>query len=275
MQEQITSAVKLRTLIKCILYWAVFTVMIFVFVLMFSSFLSKEIISYYYGLIATLAAVVCTVLVLKYEKQSFRSYGLTWEPGTFRRFFSGLGIGVLIFLGIILLLVCFSELEVIKNPTHWVPASLMIYLLIIPAAFMEELVFRSYAFIQLDRVFGLRITQWIVAIVFALYHVVQGWGIEIAFIGPGTWAFVFGLAAVWSKGIAVPTGIHVALNMMQHIMGFKGGAGDAIWVIQKNTTSLHTPIATSENIGIVSQILVLVVALFFTEYYIRKGRKKY
>ncbi len=273
MKEQITTAIKVRTLIKCMLYWVVFTGLIFVFVMAFSSFLSKVTISNYYGLIATFAALVSTVLVLRYEKQSFRAYGLLWERGTLRRSFIGLGIGVLIFLGIILLLVVFSDLEVIKNPIQWEPASLLMYLLIIPAAYMEELVFRSYAFIQLDRVFGLRITQWIVAIVFALYHVVQGWGMEIAFIGPGTWAFVFGLAAVWSKGIALPTGIHIALNMMQHIMGFKGGAGDAIWIIQKSTTSLHAPIASSEIIGIVSQLLVLVVALLLTEYYIRKVKK--
>jgi len=37
--------------------------------------------------------------------------------------------------------------------------------------------------------------------------------------GPGIWALVFGLGAAWSKGIALPTGIHVALNLSQQVVG--------------------------------------------------------
>ena len=36
--------------------------------------------------------------------------------------------------------------------------------------------------------------------------------------GPGIWALVFGLGAAWSKGIALPTDIHEALNLSQRVV---------------------------------------------------------
>lgn len=274
MQLEANRLIKFQILLKCILYWVLFMALLFLLGSLSSSFLSKPTSAKIYGLVATIAVWISILIVLKYEKRSSSAYGLVWERKTLLRFFLGLLMGTFIFSVIIFLLVGFSELEIVKNRIPWQPSALLFYMLIIPAAFMEEVAFRSYAFLELNRVFGLRITQLIVAIAFALYHIIQGWGVEIAFLGPGIWAFVFGLAAIWSKGIAVPTGIHVALNMMQHIMGLKGEEGDAIWVIQKSTSSLHSPIATSETMGIISQLLVLVVALLMTEYYIRKLRQE-
>ena len=67
--------------------------------------------------------------------------------------------------------------------------------------------------------FGLRIAQVMTSLAFVGYHIIQGWDVQTAFLGPGIWAFVFGLGAVWSKGIALPTGIHVALNLNQLVFG--------------------------------------------------------
>lgn len=135
---------------------------------------------------------------------------------------------------------------------------------------MEEIAFRAYPFLKLNRVFGLRITQFIVALVFAFYHIIQGWDIQIAFLGPAIWALVFGLAAIWSNGIALPTGIHVALNLIQQLTGIKSGAYASIWVLEHEENAPAEAIALADTVGLATQILVLISALFLTEYYLRK-----
>ena len=136
---------------------------------------------------------------------------------------------------------------------------------------MEEVAFRSYPFLKLNKVFGLRITQVIIAVSFALYHIIQGWGFQIAFLGPGIWAFVFGLAAVWSKGIAVPTGIHMALNLIQQLVGMKSGDSESIWLLTLPENISDAAMAQAETWGIITQLLVLAAAIICIEIYIRKN----
>jgi hypothetical protein len=137
---------------------------------------------------------------------------------------------------------------------------------------MEEIAFRSYPFIKLEKAFGGRFTQIIVAIAFALYHVVTGWDTRIAFLGPGIWAFVFGLAAMRSGGIAVPTGIHVALNSIQPLMGMKAGNYASLWMLDYKPGTQEAMMAKTDTIGLILQVIVLLGAIILTETYIRKRK---
>lgn len=92
-------------------------------------------------------------------------------------------------------------------------------------------------------------------------------------MGPAIWALVFGLASIWSNGIALPTGIHVALNLIQQLIGMKSGHDESIWVLKfKENTSVES-MDHLETIGLITQLLVLVFAILFTEFYIRKKLK--
>ena len=149
---------------------------------------------------------------------------------------------------------------------------MLFYLSVIPLALMEEIAFRSYPFIKLEKAFGLRIAQIIVAIAFAIYHIVTGWNTQLAFIGPGIWAFVFGLAAIHSGGIAVPTGIHVALNSVQSLVGLKTGNYTSLWIIDFKPGTPEMLMSKADTIGIILQITVLLAAIILTEIYIRKRK---
>jgi len=134
---------------------------------------------------------------------------------------------------------------------------------------MEEISFRGYPFRQLNKYFGLRKTQWTVAIAFALYHIGGGQSVSGSFLGPGVYAFVFGLAVAWSNGIALPFGIHFALNVWQPLTGMRGNA-DAVWILTEENLSPNVSLVARETMGLVMQIIVLVVALALTEYLINK-----
>ena len=90
---------------------------------------------------------------------------------------------------------------------------LLVTMPLIPLAFMEELAFRGYPLEILKNRIGIRASIFITSILFALYHLANGWTIESSFLGPAIWGLIFGLAAIYSKGIAMPTGIHYAANL--------------------------------------------------------------
>ncbi len=167
----------------------------------------------------------------------------------------------------------FTELQLVKNPERFDPLMAFGYLAIFPLAFMEEIAFRSYPFIKLNKAFRLRFTQIIAALAFALYHIIGGWDPKIAFLGPGIWAFVFGLSAIWSRGIAMPTGIHVALNVIQPLIGISGGYA-SIWTLKHKTGVSENEISKTAVVEIGVQLFILILAILMTEFYIRKIEKK-
>jgi len=257
-------------LLKAILYWTLFILLLFIGGMFIVRIFPAKWERFVYGISGTIGSFLAVWALLKLEKKSFCDYGLTWQKNTVLRFTKGLMIGTISFGFIIAILLLFTELKLTRSTTAWDPMMLFWYLAIIPLALMEEVAFRSYAFIKLHEAFGLRITQLIVAIVFALYHLVQGWNWQVAFLGPGIWALVFGLAAVWSKGIAVPAGIHVALNVMQTLFGMKEKAGDHIWSVQLSDHASAAAIEQAQSWGIITQVLVFVVAVILTEFFLRK-----
>ena len=259
-------------ILRCIFFWSLFEVLLFALAPvapMFPGMWSKLV----YGIWGALSAILITWLFLRYENRSFRAIGLVWDSGTGMRFFKGLLIGSGIFGAILLALLSLTPLQLQLNSKPFEPSALVGYLAFIPLSLMEEIAFRSYPFIKLHNRFGLRITQVIVAIVFALYHVVGGQSVWSSFLGPGIYAFVFGLAAVWSGGIAMPFGIHLALNLLQPLVGMKGGVG-SVWVLSYKNGIQVSQLAKADTIGMAMQLVVLSAAILLTEYYLHNRNEK-
>jgi membrane protease YdiL (CAAX protease family) len=226
-----------------------------------------------FGVSGTLTTILISWLFVRYEKTSLKEIGLTWQRGTVRRFFTGLLIGGALFGLMLSALLMFTPLQLQLNTKSFQPTALPGYFAFIPLSLMEEIGFRSYPFIKLNNQFGLRTTQLIVAIVFALGHVLGGQGVASSFLGPGIWAFVFGLAAVWSGGIAMPFGIHLALNLLQPLTGMRGDSG-ALWILTNKTDLAGGHMATPETVGLVMHLILLAGSLLMTEYYIRKKQER-
>lgn len=252
-------------IIRSFLFWITFILLLFA-VGFSGHFFPAKWERFIYGIGGTIAAFITTWLFLKFERKKFRDIGLEWEWGTLTRFLKGFVIGVVMFAIIILLLMAFAGMQIGVSSHDLNPGIFFWYLAIIPLALMEEVAFRSYPFLKLNNAFGLHITQFIVAIVFAMYHVIGGQDLYSSLLGAGAWAFVFGFAAAWSGGIAVPTGIHVGINLMQPLFGFKS-AYEPVWNVSfKNENA-------AEIVGVITQILILLSGIAATDYYIRKKRK--
>ena len=262
-----------RVILICLLFWLVFMLLLFVSGSVFGSFFTGIKERWVYGILGTVSAFGTTYLFLHFEKKKLIDIGLGWQKNTITKFIVGLALGLAIFILILCIFFIFTDLQLQRSHEQFTGYSFLGYLTIIPLALMEEVAFRGYPLISLQKKFGFRATQLILAIAFALYHIVQGWSIPVALLGPGIWAFVFGLAAIWSKGIAVPTGIHVALNVIQPLIGMKSGTYVSVWMLDHPKVVSAQMLAKTETVGFIISFLILAGALVFTEVYIRKLKK--
>jgi hypothetical protein len=96
----------------------------------------------------------------------------------------------------------------------------------------------------------------------------SSWTIAGSFLGPAVWGLVFGMAAIYSKGIAMRTGIHYAVNMTTSAFGTKGNQ-TAIWTITPTDTVTTTFYGIDLTIILLS-ITVFVIGLATMEIYLRR-----
>lgn len=226
---------------------------------------------YAMGVIGTLIALIISYLFLKKENTSFRTIGLVWESKTPKRFFIGFLIGTAIVLVMITSIILLSDLKVVWKEGADVSMALFWLGAFLPLAFMEEIIFRGYSFLQLNKVVGLRLTQIMMAILFAYWHDASGATLMGQLMGPGIWALIFGIATVWSDGLALPTGLHMAANVVQAVLGMKEDKY-AIWVIDYQQEMTESMQAHTATMGFIVQIALLIVGVFMTEWYLRRKK---
>jgi membrane protease YdiL (CAAX protease family) len=194
---------------------------------------SKGLSQYLLLVIAGTITLGLTLLFVRWEGLRLSDVGVV--PG--RRSIFRLGCGFLI--GLFLaslqpaLILLFGHVKWVlfpKPPFAVILSSTGFYFLV---ACREELAFRAYPLRSLNYVLGAWRAQGLVAIIFALEHVAGGMTWVQAFFGAGIGAIFFGIAALRSKGLALPIGIHAAWNTGQWALGFKPVPG--IWraVIEK------------------------------------------
>jgi membrane protease YdiL (CAAX protease family) len=256
-----------NAIITSMLFWSLLVLLLMLsnpVALIFGSKFSRLL----YGIFGVLSALFVTWLFLRYEKRSFKEIGLAWQSGTPGRFLKGLIIGSALFSVALLASLLLTPLQIQRNTKTVDYIAILGYLAFLPLSLLEEIAFRAYPFTKLHQRFGLRMTQVIIAVAFVLWHVVGGQSVFGSFLGPGVYAFVFGLAAVWSGGIALPFGINVVLNILQPLTGMRGDAG-AVWTLSQKSNVVNDSMAAPETIGLVIQLVVLVAAILLTEYYIR------
>lgn len=225
-----------------------------------------------YGIVGTLGAFLITWIFLKQEKKGFQELGLVWEKMTAVRFAYGMFIGFFLFALILLPVLAFSDLTIAWNKTSITITEFLFYFSIIPLAWMEEIAFRTFPFVRLNRAFGFILTQGIVAIAFALYHIVNGWDIVTAFIGPACWSLVFTLATYRTGGIAMATGIHVALNIAQPIVGMKTGTYHSLWLLSLAGGESEAAAAQANLIGSIVQVIIFIASIILSIYYYQREK---
>ncbi|AXY73857.1 CPBP family intramembrane metalloprotease [Paraflavitalea soli] len=205
--------------------------------------------------LATLLTFLLILLFVRWEKLSLNDVGLIPGRKSASRFFTGYLIGLAMAITQAMIVLGFGHSQLIfitTITTGKIFSSLLLFFLV---AAREELVFRSYALRSLSYVLKAGIALTIITIIFILEHVVAGMTWEMAIVGIGMGGVLFGLAALRTRGLALPLGLHSAWNFGQWSMGFKGEPG--IWeaIIEKGYET------RVQNVGMLAFVLVMLLAI--------------
>jgi len=169
--------------------------------------------------VAMLGVVLgATLLFLWWDKRSPSVLGLelSWRPPVY--LLGGLLGGALVGLVIAVLLHAMLPFEWTTNPAFiWrLAAASLLYLII--ANGVEELVFRGYAFERLIASLGLWPAQLIVALLFATYHLLNGYSWQVAFTGTVIGSLMFGLVFARTGSVLAAAGFHAAVNWTRDLV---------------------------------------------------------
>jgi membrane protease YdiL (CAAX protease family) len=256
-----------KYIIKAVLFCVVFTAVLIVFSFA-KSIITPDHERIAHGIAGTLAALFTTIIFLKFDRKKFSDIGLSFEKNTVVRFFAGVIIGVVLMGLLATSVIYFTHMEIEINTGINIWHFLVATAPILPLAFMEELAFRAYPLQILKDKAGIRTAIFITSILFALYHIVNGWSLASCFLGPGIWGLIFGLSAVYSRGIAMPTGIHYAVNLTTSAFG-ANAYGVSIWNV-KQSPNPATGNGMIDLATLLPSLALLVFAIICIEVYVRR-----
>ena len=215
--------------------------------------------------VASLATLVLTVAFVRWEGLRLEDVGAAISRKSPLRF----GIGFL--LGV-LLVAAHVSIEALAGHVRWVRSegvglpeiatSMIVYVLL---SCREELAFHGYPLRRLYSLFGLLSAQLIVALVFAVEHVAGGSTWENALFGAGVGSLLFGMAAIATRGLALPIGLHAAWNLGDWLRGGKDMSG--LWrpVIVEGFQS------RADRAGMIGYVAVMLAATLGFWWWHRKA----
>jgi membrane protease YdiL (CAAX protease family) len=213
-------------------------------------------------LIVTIAITYgLTILFVKWEKLSLKDVGVVAGNRSFKKVVIGVGIGLFMTILQPAIVLLFGHYKIAVTPSFSFYPVLFYFTLYSLGAIREELAFRGYPLFSLNYRVGPWAAQIIILIVFSLEHVAGGMIWYQAFLGAGTGALLFGLAALKTKGIALPTGLHAAWNFGQWFLGFKNEPGILRGITEKGFENVV------ERNGWIAYLLIMAIALVCFYFY--------
>jgi CAAX protease family protein len=216
------------------------------------------------GALAVPPTCALTVLFVKWDDRRLRAYGFELTRRSWLRFAGGLLLGFLI-------VAAQTVLIALGGGVHWMAASptpamflpVFGYLLL---ATREELAFRGYPLRKLAAEKGPWTAQIVVVILFVIEHRIGGSSWSNALVGSGVGGLVFGMAALASRGLALPIGLHAAWNIGDWARGTKGGGG--LWqTVVEPGSATH-----AERIAMAAYVAVMSLAFFGLSQWYRRTR---
>lgn len=261
----------MKKILKATLFAFLFIVLFFVLSL-FKGLVSVNFERVIHGLIGTLAALITTVLFLKYDKLKWADIGLVYTSKTFLNFGKGILLGCLLMGALTLGVVYLSGFKMVFNSNFKIAQYFIITLHLIPLAFMEELAFRAYPLRVLQKVASPRIVVYFTAFLFGAYHIANGWTLQNAFLGAAVWGIIYGTAALYSGGIALPTGLHFACNWVTSAFAISAEKSN-LFILQSAAGGSLANYQSSNLAELLPQLIVLVIGICGLELYIKNSKK--
>jgi membrane protease YdiL (CAAX protease family) len=184
------------------------------------------------GLLGAALTYAASLAFLRWDRMTVQEARLRPGRTTTASLFLGLLAGTLLAACFVALLmgcgvvVLESRTPSLAAHAAWTPAIQAIAFLAL--ALREEIAFRGYLLEVLQRGFGRWSALPLMAVPFALEHLLGGASAADALVGAGLGALVFGVAALATRSLAFPLGLHAAWNTVDWATGGKADAG--LWL---------------------------------------------
>jgi hypothetical protein len=177
------------------------------------------------SLVFSLALLALSRTLLRHEGASLRELGLVPTRERRRQFGTGFAISGLLFFAIAVTQAAMVHAPWQLQGVPGIRAALIGVLVTGVLTLTEELLFRGVALRYLRSLYGDRAATLLSAVLFGAYHLVQSddWamGAVFRFLMPTLGGLLFGWAALRSRGLALPLGLHLGANWVQSsIAGF-------------------------------------------------------
>lgn len=185
------------------------------------------------------------------------------EVRSWARLLAGLIAGLAIYAtNLVLLRLLAGPIELLPLPAIDPWTVLLAVLGILALAAMEEIGFRGYPLRVLSGAIGFWPAQALVALAFALSHLLYGWHWLAVVIGVFPSALLFGIAAARSGGLALPIGLHAGLNLARVAAGEREPT--ILYAMAVSEPVQQRLVATAPALGVL--VMLAATALLWRRY---------
>ena len=208
------------------------------------------------GSIASALTFALTFLFVRWDGIRLRDIGAAITSRTAPRLLFGFVIGIVLVALQDLVIYCGGHAHWVRDTSR--PSSLILLALAAYAALAlrEELAFRGYPLRRLQAAWGMWPALILITVAFTLEHAAGGWTWSRTLLGPPAGALLFGMAALATRGLALPLGIHAAFNFAQWFMGQKETAGPFRLIVDPGFSN------RAETLGYAAYLTGTLIATF-------------
>jgi membrane protease YdiL (CAAX protease family) len=164
-----------------------------------------------------LALMGVTLLFLRRDRRSAATIGLNLSWRRAGEFVCGLGGAALLIAAIALVIALMLPFPWVRNPRFDPTLAMFSFVSLLYGNSVEELIFRGYSFERLIAGIGHWKAQLVTAILFAVFHIANGWPWQAALVGTTIGSLLFGLVFVRWESVPAAAGVHVAANWMRDL----------------------------------------------------------
>jgi membrane protease YdiL (CAAX protease family) len=169
---------------------------------------------------ALMAALVLAVNLsfLRWDRRPTAALGLDPSARRLRELAAGFGGGALLIGAVAACVGLLLPFPWAVNRAFALDAAAYSLLWLLCGNAVEELVFRGYGFERLIAGLGHWKAQLITALLFAAFHMAQGWSWQVALAGTTVGSLLFGLVFVRWRSLPAAIGVHAAVNWTRDLL---------------------------------------------------------
>lgn len=162
--------------------------------------------------------IALTFFFLRRENRSLAVLGLDASWRRIGQLLAGLIGGTLLMMVAALFVGMLLPFPWARNPLFSPTAAALSLIAFLWGNAVEELIFRGYSFERLIASIGHWKAQLVTALLFALFHIVQGWPWQAAVVGTTVGSVLFGLVFVRWRSVPAAIGVHAAGNWTRELL---------------------------------------------------------